>query len=71
MYKEFLAKLNKNTREETLHHRKAQVYLQKYIRELQLHFDLSDKHLKKILAQTQASIKIKHPIQIWLNMLKS
>lgn len=70
MYKEFLTKLAKNTQQEALHYKKAQIYLQKYIRELQLHFDLSDKHLKKILAQTQAGIKIKNPIQIWLNMLK-
>ncbi|GBF22813.1 hypothetical protein tpqmel_0217 [Candidatus Gastranaerophilus sp. (ex Termes propinquus)] len=55
---------------DTMHLKKAQVYLQKYVRELQLHFDLSDSNLKKIIAQTHNGIKSKNPIQNLIDMIR-
>jgi len=71
MNKEFLQKINKIDNKEILYHKKAQSYLLKYVRELQLHFDLSDKNLKKIINDTNACIKSPSPIQKFFNMLKS
>lgn len=68
--KDFLEKISKAAHKEMLHKKKAQGYLQKYVRELQLHFNLSDSNLKKILADTSAGIKVKNPIQNWFDMIR-
>lgn len=45
-------------------------HLEKYLKELKLHFNLSDDDILKILSQTYYSNKPKNPVLKYLNMLK-
>jgi hypothetical protein len=54
---------------ELLYQKKAQNYLLRYIRELQIHFNLSDEATSKILAKVRSTVKPKSSIQNWFNML--
>ena len=46
-------------------------YLLKYLKDLQLHFNLSDESIKQIIIKASATIKSKNPINKILDMLKS
>ncbi len=49
----------------------AQQYLSRYVKELQLHFTLSDKELKKVILRAGASIKTENSVNNLLNVVKS
>ncbi len=46
-------------------------YLSKYIKELQLHFNLSDESLKQIVYKASTTIKGKNTINKIVDMIKS
>lgn len=48
----------------------AQQYLSRYVKELQLHFTLSDKELKKVILKAGSLIKTENSVNNLLNMLK-
>lgn len=45
-------------------------HLEKYLKELRLHFDLSDDDIMRLLLETYYSNKPKNPVLKYLNMLK-
>jgi hypothetical protein len=48
----------------------AQQYLSRYAKELQLHFTLSDKELKKVILKTGSLIKTESSVNNFLNMVR-
>lgn len=51
--------------------KKVETYIKKYVQELQMHFDISDDELSKILANILTDIKSKNPSRSWWDVIKS
>ncbi len=63
---------NKNkTLEETFKEARIKEYINKYIQELQRHFDVSDKKMRSILYKVYQDLSPFNLIKNWIYMLKS
>ena len=63
---------NKNkTLEETFKEARIKEYINKYIQELQRHFDVSDSKMRSILYKVYQDLSPFNLIKNWISMLKS
>ena len=63
---------NKNkTLEETYKELRVKEYIKKYIKELQRHFDMSDKKMRLILLSVYKDLSPLNIIKNWIYMIKS
>ena len=63
---------NKNkTLEETFKEKRVKEYINKYIKELQRHFDMSDYKMRLILYKVYKELSPFNFIKTWIYMLKS
>ena len=65
-----LFKKNKNL-EESYKEKRVKEYINKYIRELQRHFDMSDKKIRSIIYKVYQELSPFNFIKTWIYMLKS
>ena len=59
------------TLEETYKELRVKEYIKKYIKELQRHFDVSDKKMRLILFKVYKDLSPLNMIKSWIYMLKS
>lgn len=57
--------------EEIFKEKRVKEYINKYIKELQRHFDMSDKKMRSILYKVYQELSPFNFIKIWIYMLKS
>lgn len=51
--------------------KKIENYIEKYVKELQMHFDISDDDVYKILSNILTHANSKRPSRCWWDVLKS
>ncbi len=62
---------NKENLEETFKESRAKEYMNKYIKELQRHFDLSDRKMRLIVYKVYKDLSPLNLIKSWIYMVKS
>ena len=62
---------NKNNLEEKFKESKVKEYINKYVKELQRHFDMPDKKMRSIVYKVYKDLSPFNFIKTWIYMLKS